>query len=210
MPARRHMTVNQDDVPRSETGTGSSKDDPYLFHRQMKRIKNVHDSQFGDCAEFESVLNQWYSSPSRASDLQARAMEQEDQQAHYPTKLNHSSMARTLWERSFMLIVLIAAVLTYSHLSSLTDVDEERPRNHPWHLLPRLLEQPPASPIRSNVLSRYGRVVRHRCFTVIDAFVTLLGRTLFRSDTYEYRNHVTYVVTSAYEHLSEWFVHLFK
>ena len=194
---------------RSEARIESTKDDPYLFRRQMKRIKNAHYSQVGDAAEFESVLNQWYSSPSSADDSYTSAMKQEDQQTHFSTKLKDSSTGSTFWERAFILIVLIAAVLTYSHLSSLIDFDQERSRVNPWHLLPRLLEQS-APPIRSNVLSQYGRIVRHRCFSVIDALLTLIGQTLFRSDTYEYRNHVTYVVTSTYEHVSGWFFHLFK
>jgi hypothetical protein len=71
--------------------------------------------------------------------------------------------------------------------------------------------EPPISLIsNNNLISQYGQFIRNRFFSSLDLLVTFIGQIFFRIEKYEYKNNISYVATSTYEHIYEWFLHSFK
>jgi hypothetical protein len=123
-------------------------------------------------------------------------------------------LKKPLPKRWFILVLLIIPILVYFYL---TNICKNIFRLNPFVYLQNdssyLLSQQTKEPIHlinNYFISQYGQFIRNRFFSSLDLIITFIGQLFFHIDKYEYKNNIVYVVTSTYEHLYDWFIHLFK
>lgn len=62
----------------------------------------------------------------------------------------------------------------------------------------------------NNLIIQYVQFIRNYFFSLIDVFIKFISLLFFHIDKYEYKDTIIYVVTSTFELIYNWFIHLFE
>ncbi len=191
----RSIPINNNDLTKLEIISSAEKESN-IFHHQIKRLKTAHKFEFNSIDKSELRINDSIADQSIKFDIQSKQL---------PIIMNNMSLKKILLKRWFILLLFTITMLIYFYLSNLKNLYKD---------IFRLNLQQSKEPIHlnnnNNVISRYSQFVRNSFFSLLDLFITFLGQLFFRIDKYEYKNNIVYVATSTYEHIYDWFIHLFK
>jgi hypothetical protein len=192
----------------------STEEESTMFRHQIKRLKK---SEFSQISEPEFMIKESITERTIKFDINAGANEHEVRSESLPIIMNNKPLKKSLSKRWFIILILATSVLVYFYLSNviytyhdfLRSTWIDRLQNYAAYFFPRRNKEPVRS-MNNNIIFRYGQFVRNRFFALLDLILISIGQILFRIDRYEYKNNITYVATSTYEHVYDWFMHLFK
>lgn len=199
----RYIPINNNDLPKLEI-ISSTEEESTIFHRQIKRIKKTHKSECNSITESEFIVND--SNTERSTNFNhsiIKTIEHKNRSKSSLIMMNNMSWKKTLSKQWLILLLLTNTVLVYFYLSNLT-----KSYKNPFVHLQNYPEETkePIHLINNNPISQYGEFVRNRFFSLLDLFITFISQIFFRIDKYEYKNNITYVVTSTYERIYDWFI----
>jgi hypothetical protein len=199
----RYIPIHNNDLTKLEM-ISSTEEESTILHRQIKRIKKTHKSEF--------IVSDSIAERSTNFNHSIETIEHKNRSKQSSIMINNISLKRTLSKRCFILLIFINTVFGYFYLSNLIN-SYRNPfvhlQNYPSYFFPQQSKEP-IHLINTNPISQYATFIRNRFFSLLDLFVTFIGQIFFRIDKYEYKHNIVYVATSTYEHIYDWFIHLFK
>ncbi|CAM4856547.1 unnamed protein product [Rotaria socialis] len=200
LSAKSYMHTNNHNLPKIEI-ISLSEPESTFFRHQIKRLKKTSNCEFEPITEQQKIVKHIATRQLISFDKSIKKIEHENQAKQLPILMNNKLSMNSLINQCFFVLFLTITILLYLYFSNLTNNSKythvSNPivhlQNYPFKFSPRQSQKSIES-INKNVISRYGQMVRNFFFSI---------------DKYEYKNNIFYVITSTYEHIYDYFVHLF-